>query len=94
MSSAAQLKLDRGTETELPPVSGARPSVAVSTARRTDAVQASPARLIQERLAEDYRVLDEEDDGRRWRPGATLALGGGISLVLWAVIGLALAAIR
>ena len=54
----------------------------------------SPARTVQERLAEDYRLVTDPDDGRRWSPRATLAFSGGMSLALWAAIALALSLIR
>jgi hypothetical protein len=70
-----------------------RPSP-VAQAQVGDAPTDSPARTLQERLAEDYRSVTDLNDGRRWSPRATLALSGGISLVLWAGIGLALGLIR
>jgi hypothetical protein len=66
----------------------------VAQAQVGDAPTDSPARTLQERLAEDYRSVTDLDDGRRWSPRATLALSGGISLALWAGIGLALGLIR
>ena len=66
----------------------------IAQAQVGDAPADSPARRVQERLAEDYRSVTDPDDGRRWSPRATLALSGGISLALWAGIGLALGLIR
>jgi hypothetical protein len=69
-------------------------SSSVARAQDGDAPTDSPARAMQERLAEDYRFVTDPDDGRRWSPRATLALSGGISLALWAGVALALGWIR
>lgn len=72
--------------------------VEIRAAARTplspDVNMGSPARALQERLAEEWRPIETHDDGRRWSPRATLALGGGLSLLLWGAIGLAIAAVR
>jgi len=67
---------------------------AATAALSRDANVTSPARALQERLAEEWRPVETNDDGRRWSPRATLALSGGISLLLWGAIGLAIAAVR
>ena len=67
----------------------------VSSAGPADSPADSPARTMQERLAEDCRLVTDPGDGRRWSPRATLALGGGVSLALWAAFfALVLNAIR
>jgi hypothetical protein len=93
MPYATQRKSARvGPEADAQALAGGAPSVA--QARVGDAPADSPARTLQERLAEDYGALRGLDDGRRWSPRATLALSGGISLALWAGIGMALGFIR
>ena len=46
----------------------------------------SPARSLQERLAEDWRAPDASASPR-WSPRAMLLLSGGVSLALWCLIG-------
>lgn len=43
----------------------------------------------------DHDIAQEVgDDGRRWAPRSTLLVGGAVSLALWGVIGLAVAALH
>jgi hypothetical protein len=53
---------------------------------------ASPARELQTKLYGDWDGK-RLDSGRRWSPRATLALSGGIALLLWGAIGLTIVAI-
>jgi len=55
---------------------------------------ASPARVLQQRLVDHLNAegVDIDDDGRRWAPRTTLLFCGVISLALWGVIAVAIAA--
>lgn len=54
----------------------------------------SPALVLQERLSDAWSAPPlAEATERRWSPRATLILGGGISLGLWAAIAAAIAAV-
>ena len=48
---------------------------------------ASPARSLQERLAEDWHAPSDTPASPRWSPRAMLLLSGGVSLALWCLIG-------
>src|SRR5579864_8059102 len=72
---------------ELPPEPAAR------IAQPGQASSASPARTLQAHLDEAWRV-PSYGAARRWSPRATLALSGGISLLLWGGIALAIVALR
>jgi len=87
MRNSTQRKADSGGETT---VAGSGPDIRQAAATRQPAGGA--ARAVQDRLAEDLPLAFE--DHRRWSPRATLALSGGVSLLLWAAIGLALSSLR
>jgi Flp pilus assembly protein TadB len=59
-----------------------------------EACAASARRPSQELLASMRKDGDAIRRGARWSPRATLALSGGVALVLWGLIGLAVSAIR
>lgn len=71
------------TGTKRPPLGAVGPD---------DAPLDSPARVLQDRLAEDFGRSD--DDGRRWSPRAMLGFSGAISVILWATIALTIWALR
>jgi Flp pilus assembly protein TadB len=66
----------------------AAPKAAAADAAPMD----SPALALQADLSARWE-MDGEYAGPRWSPRRTLALAGGVSLVLWLVIGLAIRAV-
>jgi hypothetical protein len=42
--------------------------------------------LGSQRQRREIRVRFDIDDGRRWTPRSALLLGGGVSLVIWALL--------
>lgn len=66
------------------------PPVALADAFRPDVP--SPARALQQRLLDEMKAEAMDDDGVRWAPRTTLLFCGGVSLALWGVIALGVAA--
>jgi hypothetical protein len=79
-----------GPETEVQP----NPSAVLGLADGSQAEVASPARTLQQRLADDLQAEADGDDGTRWAPRTTLFFSVGASLTVWAVIALGIAAFR
>jgi hypothetical protein len=73
-----------------PPPAKRIPKPAARLAGPTDSAAPSPARQLQQKL--EAAALDQPagDNGVRWAPGATLLLSGGVSVLLWGAIALAL----
>jgi hypothetical protein len=62
-------------------------------AEATDAAVISPARSLQALIASD--LMDAAEPGAKaWAPRTTLLFSGGVSVLLWAAIAYALAAVR
>ena len=75
--------------TNLVPMKRIRKSAA-RLAGPSDPAAPSPARLLQLKLDAGDLRQPVGDDGVRWAPRATLLLGGGVSLLLWGAIALAI----
>ena len=66
----------------------AAPRVATADATPTD----SPALALQADLSARWEA-DDEYTGPGWSPRRTLAVAGGVSLMLWLIIGLSVRAL-
>jgi len=84
----------RLAEDDLPPLGTLEPRLTLVREADADSPAAdSPARSLQARVAQVI-VEHPAESAPRWAPRATLALSGGISLLLWAALAGCLGAFR
>ena len=79
-----------GSETQL----DLRPAPALGLADGSQPDVPSPARTLQQRLADDLTAEAADGDGVRWAPRTTLLFSIGASLAIWVAVAVGIAAFR
>jgi Flp pilus assembly protein TadB len=90
MAEARKLPMDVADETG----ASATQLTAALAPRRRDASVASGERAEVQLPEGAWKDSHAVRQGGRWSPRATLAVSGGVALLLWGLVGLAVSAIR
>ena len=90
MAHTRKLSMDVASQTDAPSI---RPTPQPRLSTASDAALASLDRGRQERLESVWKS-GAANRGARWSPRATLAVSGGVGLLLWGLVALAVSAMR